>query len=205
MDHRTTRKTGSEGTSFKAVALFLPALLPLFTLLSEVRVTGSHAVTIFDFREDFDPWRSIDDGVMGGLSQSSMTPEEGRARFEGIVSLQNDGGFASVRSRPETHDLSAFDGIALRVRGDGKTYAIRLRTSAAFDGVSYQTTARTVAGEWAELRLPFSEFRPVFRGREVAGSPILDPAEIKTFGLLIAERQAGAFRLELEWIRAYAD
>jgi hypothetical protein len=55
------------------------------------------------------------------------------------------------------------------------------------------------------VRLPFSYFRPVFRGREVRGHPDLDPAEIRTFGLLIAGEQAGAFRLELEWIRAYAD
>lgn len=204
MADRLTRRRGGEGTGFTAAALFLPVLVYLFTPAPEARVDQSRSVTVFDFRQTAEPWRNIDDGVMGGLSRSSMTQGRGAALFEGVVSLENNGGFASVRSRPEGLDLSAFEGIVLRVRGDGKTYAVRLRTSAAFDGVSYQTTARTPAGEWVELRLPFSEFRPVFRGREVAGHPELDPGRIETFGLLIAGKQEGPFRLELEWIRAYA-
>ena len=205
MDDHLNRPGGVEVTRFAALTLFLPALLYLFTPAPEVAVDQSRFVTVFDFRQSAEPWRSINDGVMGGLSSSAMTRQEGGALFEGVVSLENNGGFASVRSRPEEHDLSAFDGIALRVRGDGKTYSVRLRTSAAFDGVSYQTTAETVAGEWTELRLPFSAFRPVFRGRQVPGHPELDPARIKTFGLLIADKQEGPFRLGLEWIRAYGD
>ena len=49
----------------------------------------------------------------------------------------------------------------------------------------------------------FSAFEPVFRGRRVPDHPPLDPAEVKTLGLLIADKQAGPFRLELEWISGY--
>jgi NADH dehydrogenase [ubiquinone] 1 alpha subcomplex assembly factor 1 len=140
---------------------------------------------------------------MGGVSNSEMVLEDGFAVFRGTVSLENNGGFASVRSRPVEHDLSAFDGLVLRIRGDGKRYGFRLRTSAAFDGVSYQVAFIAPAGEWRELRLPFDAFEPVFRGRRVPEHPPLDPAKVVTFGLIISDNQAGPFRLDLEWIEGF--
>jgi monofunctional biosynthetic peptidoglycan transglycosylase len=116
------------------------------------------------------------------------------------VSFDNNGGFASVRSRPAHHDLSDCDGLVLKVRGDGKRYGFRLRTTATFDGVSYQATLVPPTGEWLEVKLPFDEFEPVFRGRKVADHPPLDPAEIRTFGVIIA-RQEGPFRLDVASIR----
>ena len=159
--------------------------------------------TVFDFGPAAEPWPSIDDTVMGGRSRSAMRIEGGTAVFAGVVSLDNNGGFASLRSRPAAHDLRGFAGIVLRVLGDGKTYGLRLRTDAAFDGVSYQAPLPTEAGRWTEVRLPWSAFRPGFRGRPVAKHPALDPGAIKTFGLIIADRQEGAFRLEIDRIQAY--
>ena len=160
---------------------------------------------VFNFGADADPWPNIDDPVMGGISRSRMSISGGKATFEGTVSLENNGGFASLRSRPAEHNLTGYQGIVLRILGDGKIYGVRLRTDAAFDGVSYQRKIATEAGRWIEVRLPFEAFRPVFRGREVQRYPALDPGAIKTFGLIISDRQEGTFRLEIEWIKAYRD
>ncbi len=160
---------------------------------------------IVDFTAGARAWRSIDDVVMGGRSSSGMTVEEGVGVFWGVVSLENNGGFASVRSEPEDHDLSAFDGLVLRVRGDGKRYSFRLRTSRAFDGVSYQAPLEPTAGTWQEVAISFAAFEPVYRGRRLPDHPPLDPARVQTFGLLIADRQAGPFRLEVGWIRGYRE
>lgn len=156
---------------------------------------------IFDFRVDAPPWRSIDDVVMGGRSSSRMEVAGGIAVFRGEVSLANNGGFASVRSAPKVHDLSGFDGLVLRVRGDGTRYQLRLRTTATVDGVSYQAPLDPPAGAWQELAIPFTAFEPVFRGRRLPDHPPLDPAEVKSFGLMVAGGQAGPFRLEIEWIQ----
>jgi hypothetical protein len=130
-----------------------------------------------------------------------MTLGDGHAIFSGAVSFENNGGFASVRSRPVVYDLSAFGGLVLRVRGDGKRYFFRLKTDTSFDGVSYQVEITPPAGEWAEFALPFNEFVPVYRGRIVPDHPPLDPSRIASFGLLIS-RQEGPFRLDIEAIRA---
>ena len=41
--------------------------------------------------------RIVNDGVMGGVSQSSLRPDPEGMFFEGVVSLANNGGFASMR------------------------------------------------------------------------------------------------------------
>lgn len=162
--------------------------------------------TLFDFAAGAEPWGNIDDRVMGGVSASRMVVEEGRGVFRGTVSLENNGGFASVRSAPRRLDLSGFTGVAVTVRGDGKRYKLRLRQTGAFDGVSWQAPLETAAdGDWTTLRVPFSAFEPVFRGRPVRGAPPLDPAQVRTVGLLISDGQEGPFRLEVRQVAAYRD
>ena len=183
---------------------------PLEPPIAEQGSEQAEQTVIFDFGPEAEPWPSIDDPVMGGRSRSKMSIENGIAVFEGVVSLENNGGFASLRSPPAEHDLSGSGGIVLRLLGDGKTYGVRLRTSSSFDGVSYQAKVTTEAGRWTEFELPFGttpdssgSFQPVFRGRVVRDYPALDPGVIKTFGLIISDKQAGPFRLEIDWIKAY--
>ncbi len=164
---------------------------------------ASEVRALFDFEDGAAPWPSIDDVVMGGVSRSEMALDGGTAVFRGRLSLENNGGFASVRSRPKAWDLAGFEGLVLRVRGDGRTYGFRLRTSRSFDGVSYQASFTAPEGRWQEVRLPFDGFEPVFRGRRVPGYPTLEPAEIQTFGLILADKNPGSFRLEIDHISAY--
>jgi monofunctional biosynthetic peptidoglycan transglycosylase len=181
----------------------MPGIEFLFVLAS---VTGGDPsdLTVFDFSAGAEPWRNIDDTVMGGRSASEMRIEKGRAVFAGNVSLANGGGFASVRSLPSDHDLAGHHGVMIRVRGDGKTYGLRIKTDRGFDGVSYQAPLAPGDGEWKVVRIPFDEFQPVFRGRPVPGHPALDPASIKSFGLIISGKQEGPFRIEIDRITAYA-
>ena len=160
------------------------------------------SMTIIDFSRGDVTWPNINDGVMGGVSSGGMSAGDGYATFRGTVSFENNGGFSSVRSPAVVHDLSTFEGLVLRVRGDGKRYGFRLKTDASFDGVSYQVEIEPPAGEWTEISLPFTDFIPVYRGRVVRDHPPLDPSRIATFGLIIS-RQEGPFRMDLQFIKAY--
>ena len=165
-------------------------------------------LTLFDFDEEMgqQAWRSIDDVVMGGVSASKFyIAPDGVGVFEGVLSLERGGGFASVRSQPAQVDLRAYDGLKIRVRGDGKRYRLRLRADPAFEGVAYQVGFETHAGVWETVRLPFDRFHPTFRGRDVPDAPPLSLDTIMAFGWMIADKQAGPFRLEIDWIRAYAN
>lgn len=148
-------------------------------------------------------WRVVNDGVMGGLSQSRMriTPDD-TGVFEGHVSLENNGGFAMVRLPLDRLDLSRYAAIAVRVKGDGHRYRLRLRTDQSFDGVAYQASFETRDDEWQVIELPLSGFEPTFRGRRVADAPPLDAGRIYQLGFMIADQQEGVFRLEVDWVRA---
>ena len=149
-------------------------------------------------------WQPINDGVMGGVSSSSaQLTASGTLVFSGTVSLENNGGFASIRSSGAAGAGPAARGITLTVGGDGKRYKLNLRTSEAFDSVQYQAAFATRAGDWETIRIPFGEFRPVFRGRAVTDAPPLDPKHIVSVGFLISDRQAGPFRLEIRTIDTY--
>ncbi len=148
-------------------------------------------------------WQIVNDGVMGGLSTSEIAmTAEGTALFRGFVSLDNNGGFASTRALLPL-DLSAYEGVVLRVRGDGRRYQLRFRTEAAFDGVAYQAEFDTQPGEWLEIRLPFESFRATFRGYVPRSAGPLDAARIRQVGILIGDKKEGPFRLEIDWLRAY--
>ena len=149
-------------------------------------------------------WRAIDDRIMGGCSLSR--PEfidGGGLRFRGVVSLDNGGGFASIRSPEADYALGGCSGVRLRVCGDGQRYKLGLRTDRFFDGISYQAGFTPPSDAWEEIDLPFTDFIPTHHGRRLTTVAPLDPARIQSFSLFIAERQAGPFHLEIEWIAGY--
>jgi NADH dehydrogenase [ubiquinone] 1 alpha subcomplex assembly factor 1 len=158
----------------------------------------------FDKPGEAEQWRTINDPVMGGMSQSSFqVTEKKTALFSGIVSLKNSGGFASVSSLPSDYNLSGFAGIAIRVKGDGKRYKFTIKTDTAFTGFTYQSPFSTVKGEWTVIYAPFKNYVPSFRGSVIKDAEPIDAKKVKSFGFLIADKQEGPFRLEIDWIKAY--
>jgi hypothetical protein len=159
---------------------------------------------LFDFQSTTHTaaWQVVNDDVMGGVSTSRFEVTKGVAVFRGDVSLENNGGFASVRSLPARHDLSGCDSFLIRVRGDGRRYKFTARTEAGFDSAIYQCAFVTKRGEWEEYRLAFKDFVPTFRGRVLSGEPPLDPAQVASVGFLISDQQDGLFQLEVAWIKS---
>ena len=155
----------------------------------------------FDDPLEVAAWRPVDDVVMGGVSSSGFAiAEPGIARFSGRVSLENSGGFASVRTPPRDWQTAGAGAFVLRVRGDGKQYKFTLRTGDGFDGIQYQARFQPPPGEWTEIRLPVAAFVASFRGRTVPFAPALDPARVRVLGLMISDRQAGEFELLIDRI-----
>ena len=161
---------------------------------------------IFDFqgRTNSTKWQVVNDDVMGGVSTSQFQLlTNGGAIFSGVVSLENNGGFSSIRSGGPTRDLSAAEAIVLRVKGDGRTYRLQLATNAEFrrSRISYQTAFPTKRGEWTEVTVPLATLVPQFRGPQLSG-PTLNRTRIEEIGLSLSDGNPGAFALEVDWIKA---
>lgn len=160
--------------------------------------------TMFDFSrpDTLANWQVVNDEVMGGVSSSRFVADGDAAVFSGTVSLENNGGFASVRSSPGRWTLAGCQALIIRARGDGRRYKLTVRTSTDPAAPLYQAAFTTATGVWQEFRLPLNSFVPTFRGRTLTREPTLDPGRIASVGLLISDKQAGPFRLEVAWIRA---
>ncbi len=149
-------------------------------------------------------WYVVNDNVMGGRSRGGFETDAGELLFEGRTNT-NGGGFSSIRTRSFRADLSNHEGIRIRVKADGRTYTWRLTTDARYRGrpVSYWADFETRKGEWVDARIPFSRFKPQFRGMKLKG-PKLDPKRIRGMGLMIYDKRDGAFELRLDSVHAYS-
>ena len=142
-----------------------------------------------------DSWQPINDGVMGGVSSGNMVEIEDGIQFRGTLSLENNGGFSSVRHLV-TQDLSSSTGIRLTFKGDGRSYQFRIRQDGRFDGIAWRQEFHT-DGSVQTMEMKYADFMPVWRGRRADGAGEIEPGQIKQMGFLIADKQAGDFSLSI--------
>lgn len=158
-------------------------------------------MTLFDFssKADISGWEIVDDVVMGGRSDGTFyLSTEGNGVFSGKVSLENNGGFSSVRYDLEDLDIEACDTFVLKVKGDGKRYQFRAKTR-RYDRQSYISYFETT-GDWQEVILPMNEMYPSFRGMRLN----MDNFPGKRLGqisFLIGNQCTETFMLEIDEIK----
>ena len=160
----------------------------------------SKPFVLFDFSKEsnIQNWIVVNDGVMGGLSKGNFSIDnEGHALFKGYVSLENNGGFSSVRYNLETKSVKNFKKIKLRLKGDGKQYQIRVKTRIS-DYYSYIAYVKT-NGEWQTLEILFSEMIPSFRGSKL-DLPNYPGEYLDQFAILIGNKKKEDFELYLDKI-----
>lgn len=159
---------------------------------------AAQTISIFNFSSDalINKLKIVNDGVMGGLSESSIQlTEEGHGQFSGHVSIKNNGGFASVRIATDVKVKSDQQEIILKIKGDGKTYQCRLKGSSN-QSESYVHEFNT-NGEWQTIKLKLSHFHPQYRGRKL-DRPNFNFDNIKLFGFLIASKEEADFELLID-------
>ncbi|WKN44356.1 CIA30 family protein [Tunicatimonas pelagia] len=155
---------------------------------------------IFDFTTDTDiqHWRVVDDGVMGGVSSGKFTvSEDGFGVFAGKVSLENNGGFSSVRYRLNKLPVKSATTVRIKLRGDGKKYQFRVKASAE-DRYSYIATFST-SGEWEEIVIPLADMYPAFRGRKL-DQPNFQQDYLEEIAFLIGNKKEETFKLMIDKI-----
>ena len=168
-------------------------------------------------RDIKDTWGALDDIVMGGVSESEMRLVGNTAVFSGKVSTANSGGFASVRTRnlEPILNLSGYNGIELRVKGDGKRYKFILRNADQWDSIAYSYSFDTIRDTWINVRVPFDALIPAFRAKVVETASKFDPSKIYSLQLMLSKFEydrdlnpnftPGLFALEIASMKAYGN
>ncbi len=157
-------------------------------------------MVIFDFKNDSDlsSWTPVVDVVMGGRSDGDFEINlEGHAVFQGKVSLENNGGFSSVRYRFSQKNIAGFSKMMIRLKGDGKRYQFRVKSDQS-DRHSYIYYFQTT-GDWQQIEIPLFEMKPSFRGMEL-NMPNYPGEVLEEIAFLIGNKKAETFRLEIDKI-----
>ena len=183
--------------------LFFTGLMLMTDNLSAATATEIRSLTDFTSATEDIGWYIVNDNVMGGRSQGDFDIRNGKLVFAGRTNTRG-GGFSSIRTRMATVNLAGYGGIRLHLKGDGRRYIWQLSTTAQFRGqdIRFWAGFDTTASAWSTIDLPFSTFKPRFRGQDLTGIT-LDPAMITGMGLLIYDGRDGEFVIEVDTIGVY--
>lgn len=176
------------------------------TSMAESSVAEAVEMPMFDFStaDDVGEWSVVNDSVMGGVSTGQLMWEDGALVFTGELSLDNNGGFASVRS-PFIDPTAAERwgrprrGLSVELRGDGRVWAVEVRMDGEDGGWISEIT--TSAEEITAVELPWESFEPVTRFLDPR-NPVtpLDPTQIVSVAFYLVDGIEAPFRLELHSI-----
>jgi monofunctional biosynthetic peptidoglycan transglycosylase len=182
-------------------AIKIPLLLAVLFMQA---VAGKALRPLLDFAgpDAAQKWQTVNDGVMGGVSDGRFkVTEKGTLEFFGTLSLENNGGFASVRTKPTQLDIQAGDTLVVRLKGDGRDYVLNLYTKSRRMAFSYRAPLPTTKDEWTQLEIPLADFIPTAFGRRVQGMGPVEPDQINGLGFMLSDKEPGTFRMQVEWVK----
>jgi NADH dehydrogenase [ubiquinone] 1 alpha subcomplex assembly factor 1 len=159
-----------------------------------------NSMVIFDFnsQSNIQDWKVTDDVVMGGKSSGTFNlNDEGFGVFAGSVSLENNGGFSSLRYKFEKLKIKGYSTICIKLCGDGKKYQLRIKSSST-DNYSYIYIFST-SGDWQNIEIPLKDMYPWFRGRKLE-HPNFSNDYIEELGFLIGNKKQEKFKLLIDKI-----
>lgn len=184
--------------------------VPFFVVGVTILLSGETAngannnKVLFTFKNNKDAkvWQTVNDGVMGGVSEGNFRmTTNGTMEFLGELSLKNNGGFASVRSKPTKLDLQEGETIIARIRGDGRKYYLNLFVPTLRIASSWRFPVQTKVDQWMEVRAPLKEFIATSFGRKINNAGTVDASKINSVGFLLSDKKEGPFKLEIDWIK----
>ena len=177
---------------------------PLLLFLGAYVMADDTPRVLFEFTgaDAAKEWQTVNDGVMGGVSEGKFKITDAKTlEFFGNLSLENNGGFASVRTKAKKLGLEKGDTLVAKVRGDAREYSLNLYVNKPLVAFSYRATVATKKNEWIQVKVPLDKFEATSFGRPVLDAGPVNPTEVNALGFLLGDKKAGPFKLEVEWIK----
>jgi NADH dehydrogenase [ubiquinone] 1 alpha subcomplex assembly factor 1 len=170
------------------------------TIFSTILYLIMQTLSIVDFTKEssLQNWSVVDDTVMGGVSAGGMRVNaEGHGVFQGHVSLDNNGGFSSIRYNAGKTALGGYHKFVIKIKGDGKAYQLRVKTKSS-QYYSYIANF-TATNTWQIIEIPFSSMYPAFRGRQL-NMPNFAGNQLEEIGFLIGNKKEEDFSLLIDYV-----
>ncbi|MFT5641327.1 MAG: NADH dehydrogenase [ubiquinone] 1 alpha subcomplex assembly factor 1 [Cyclobacteriaceae bacterium] len=174
-------------------------LFLILTLLSP----NEPVIIDFSLPKEANKWVVVNDGVMGGLSKGKLTLTKQGVKFYGTVSLENNGGFTSLRSPYSRLDLSQFQKFSIKYKSEGVLHAFQLEHHDRFYLPNHKLPLKN-SEEWTIIEYDLRDLDQYQMGRKT-NQKMSDEALSKNIrlGFITSEKRAGSFTLEIAEIRFY--
>ena len=146
-------------------------------------------------------WYVQNDTVMGGVSSSELSWNDGDLLFSGNLSTDNNGGFTSMRGPVVPFiPASGLTAISVVAQGDGRTYLMQIRT----DTDSY-ILRFTPVETMSETLLALTDFTATdWRLSPIPDRPPLVSEAVRQVAVYLVDKQVGEFVLRLRSISIVA-
>jgi hypothetical protein len=180
----------------------------LFLLLSLVIVKASEKTLKYDFGNTsgkIQDWVLISDIIMGGISKAMIKYTDNSVIMKGDISLDNFGGFASVKTRFKAIDLSTFSGINIRYKALNQQFAFTLEETQNWTRPNYKKEFTSNKQDtWEIATIYLKDFKEYVIG-EATGEYInlSSRKNILRMGIISTDKREGPFSLEIDYIEFF--
>jgi len=177
--------------------------MKLFIITAMVLLMKSQLIFDFNHNANITDWKIVDDVVMGGRSNGQFKIDsDGNGIFSGDVSVENNGGFSSVRYQFEKINTTKESKVIIRLKGDGKEYQFRIKNNRN-TYYSYITNFKT-SGDWENIIINLKDLYPSFRGQTM-NIPNFTGNSLEEIVFLIGNKKNESFtlvldRIDIEWL-----
>jgi hypothetical protein len=176
----------------------------LFLGFSFINITQNDLEFNFgNSQNQINDWVVISDNVMGGVTKSKLEFTENTMVLSGNISLDNFGGFSSVKTKFSNFDLSEYKGVKIKFRSTNQNFAFTLEDSKNwtlpnFKGEFLSSKSNT----WEEKTIYFKDFKEYQIG-EPTGNKLKQTSlkKMVRLGIITTEKKEGLFSIEVDYIK----
>ena len=147
-------------------------------------------------------WYSLNDGVMGGVSTGSVKLVDNQLLYRGQLSLENRGGFSTVRANVPKMDKDA-TGVEIKVKGSARPFKLNLAKSTSDWNLNQWSYTMDVESDWKTIKVPFTAFTHEIMGRRPGMVEPITARDIEKISIQISDKNTEPFELNIASIDLY--
>ncbi len=172
------------------------ALMLIFSLLGSATNNGWNIA----FNETFD-WMIVNDGVMGGRSSSRFKVKDDILHFSGTLSLENNGGFVSLRSPYGSTDLSVYKKLVITYKLDHGEMGFSMNRHQQYYLPNYKVYLEQ-SEEWKTVTFKLKNFEEEVMAKKTGKAiPAEALKEIIRIGFIKSDKDTTPFELQVKELR----
>lgn len=150
-------------------------------------------------------FKALTDDIVGGSSKSEISISDiGEVIFSGEIFPRINGtGYSAFKTsllgfeKPQD-----YDGVFVKIMGDGKKYRFVIRTTFKENSIYFHCPFITKPHEWQTHYISFGEFSAYYKEMKIPALKI-NKTKMKSMGIMISDDQYGHFHMAMSDIGFY--